>query len=92
MFNDTFSANLSDIDITMEFRHNEPIKRAVERTVGVGCLSRRIVDRELADATLIEISTPPLAKMARRFYLIRRRATQLTPAALMFWQQCLAMS
>ena len=91
MFNDTFSAHLSDIDIVMEFRHNEPIKRAVARTVGIGCLSRRVVERELADATLIEIATPPPARMARRFYLIRRHATQLTPAALMFWQQCLVM-
>jgi DNA-binding transcriptional LysR family regulator len=91
MFNDTFSAHLNDIDIAMEFRHNEPIKRAVARTVGIGCLSRRVVERELADATLIEISTPPPTRMARRFYLIRRRATQLPPAALMFWQQCLAM-
>tara|TARA_B100000123_G_scaffold261489_1_gene228736 strand:+ start:164 stop:442 length:279 start_codon:yes stop_codon:yes gene_type:complete len=91
MFNDTFSAHLSDIDIAMEFRHNEPIKRAVARTVGIGCLSRRVVERELADATLIEIATPSPARMARRFYLIRRHATQLTPAALMFWQQCLVM-
>ena len=92
MFNDTFSAQLSDINIAMEFRHNEPIKRAVARTFGIGCLSRRSVERELADATLIEISTPPPARMARRFYLIRRHAIQLTPAALMFWQQCLAMN
>ena len=91
MFNDTFSAHLSDIDIVMEFRHNAPIKRAVARTVGIGCLSRRVVERELADATLIEIATPNPARMARRFYLIRRHATQLPPAALMFWQQCLVM-
>ena len=91
MFNDTFSTHLNDIDIAMEIRHNEPIKRAVARTVGIGCLSRRVVERELADATLIEISTPPPARMARRFYLIRRHATQLPPAALTFWQQCLAM-
>jgi len=91
MFNDTFATHLNDIDIAMEFRHNEPIKRAVARTVGIGCLSRRVVERELADATLIEISTPPPARMARRFYLIRRHATQLPPAALTFWQQCLAM-
>ena len=91
MFNDTFSTHLNEIGIAMEFRHNEPIKRAVARTVGIGCLSRRVVERELADATLIEISTPPPARMARRFYLIRRHATQLPPAALTFWQQCLAM-
>ena len=91
MFNDTFATHLNDIDIAMEYRHNEPIKRAVERTVGIGCLSRRVVERELADATLIEISTPPPARMARRFYLIRRHATHLPPAALTFWQQCLAM-
>ena len=91
MFNDTFSAHLNGIDIAMEFRHNEPIKRAVARTVGSGCLSRRVLERELADATLIEINTPPSAKMARRFYLIRRHASQLPPAAMMFWQQCRAM-
>ena len=91
MFNDTFSTHLNEIGIAMEFRHNEPIKRAVARAVGIGCLSRRVVDRELADATLIEVATPPPARMARRFYLIRRHATRLPPAALTFWQQCLAM-
>ena len=91
MFNETFSAHLNDIDIAMEFRHNEPIKRAVARTVGIGCLSRRVVERELADATLIQITTPPPARMARHFYLIRRHTTQLPHAALKFWQQCLAM-
>lgn len=91
MFNETFAAHVNTIDIAMEFRHNEPIKRAVARNVGIGCLSRRVLERELADATLIEIDTPPPARMARRFHLIRRHTTSLPPGALMFWQQCLAM-
>ena len=41
MFNETFAAHVNTIDIAMEFRHNEPIKRAVARNVGIGCLSKK---------------------------------------------------
>ena len=49
VFNDTFRGALANLQIAMEFRHNEPIKRAVAKGVGVGCLSARVLERELID-------------------------------------------
>ena len=47
MFNETFSAHLNNIDIAMEFRHNEPIKRAVARTLALAAC-RDVSQREIS--------------------------------------------
>jgi DNA-binding transcriptional LysR family regulator len=91
VFNDTFRGALASLQIAMEFRHNEPIKRAVARGVGVGCLSARVLERELIDGTLVALKTPEARKMPRRLALIRRRDGVLSAPAQAFWQQCLAM-
>jgi DNA-binding transcriptional LysR family regulator len=91
VFNDTFRGALASLQIAMEFRHNEPIKRAVAKGVGVGCLSARVLERELIDGTLVALKTPEARKMPRRLALIRRRDGVLSAPAQAFWQQCLAM-
>ena len=42
----------------LELEHTEAIKKAVEAGLGVGCLSRLAVDRELANVWLVEVRTP----------------------------------
>jgi DNA-binding transcriptional LysR family regulator len=91
VFNDTFRGALASLQIAMEFRHNEPIKRAVAKGVGVGCLSARVLERELIDGTLVALKTPEARKMPRRLAMIRRRDGVLSAPAQAFWQQCLAM-
>ena len=91
VFNDTFRGALANLQIAMEFRHNEPIKRAVAKGVGVGCLSARVLERELIDGTLVALKTPEERKMPRRLAMIRRRYGVLSAPAQAFWQQCLAM-
>lgn len=91
VFNDTFRGALANLQIAMEFRHNEPIKRAVAKGVGVGCLSARVLERELIDGTLVALKTPKERKMPRRLAMIRRRDGVLSAPAQAFWQQCLAM-
>ena len=91
VFNDTFRGALASLQIAMEFRHNEPIKRAVAKGVGVGCLSARVLERELIDCTLVALKTPEARKMPRRLAMIRRRDGVLSAPAQAFWQQCLAM-
>ena len=91
VFNDTFRGALANLQIAMEFRHNEPIKRAVAKGVGVGCLSARVLERELIDGTLVALKTPEERKMPRRLAMIRRRDGVLSAPAQAFWQQCLAM-
>jgi DNA-binding transcriptional LysR family regulator len=92
MFNKTFDEDLNTIDIAMEFRHNEPIKRAVARGVGIGCLSSRVLERELADQTLNALEVEPSARMPRRFFMIKRHNSRIPPAAEAFWEQCLAIT
>ena len=91
VFNDTFRGALANLQIAMEFRHNEPIKRAVAKGVGVGCLSARVLERELIDGTLVALKTPEERKMPRRLAMIQRRDGVLSAPAQAFWQQCLAM-
>lgn len=91
VFNDTFRAALPDIKIAMEFRHNEPIKRAVARGVGIGCLSARVLERELMDGTLVALNVPGSRKMPRHLAMIKRKDSVLSAPAKAFWLQCLAM-
>jgi DNA-binding transcriptional LysR family regulator len=44
--------------IAMELGHTEAIKKAVEAGLGIGCLSRMAVQRELDNGWLVEIDTP----------------------------------
>ena len=46
------------IHISLELGHTEAIKKAVEAGLGVGCLSRLAVQRELDNGWLMEIRTP----------------------------------
>lgn len=91
VFNDTFRPALPNIQVAMEFRHNEPIKRAVARGVGVGCLSARVLERELMDGTLVALNIPNERKMPRHLAMIKRKDSELPAPAKAFWAQCLAM-
>jgi DNA-binding transcriptional LysR family regulator len=44
--------------VLMELGHTEAIKKAVEANLGIGCLSRLAVARELAAGTLVEVPVP----------------------------------
>jgi len=91
VFNDTFRTALPSIEIAMEFRHNEPIKRAVAKGVGIGCLSARVLERELMDGTLVALNIPGSRKMPRHLAMIKRKDSVLSAPARAFWRQCLAM-
>ena len=91
VFNDTFRGALPNIKVAMEFRHNEPIKRAVARGVGIGCLSARVLERELMDGTLVALNIPESRKMPRHLAMIKRKDSVLSAPAKAFWRQCLAM-
>jgi DNA-binding transcriptional LysR family regulator len=46
------------ITVSLELGHTEAIKKAVEAGLGVGCLSRMAVQRELDNGWLLEVGTP----------------------------------
>ena len=58
---------LPDINIYLEFKHNEAIKNAVESGLGIGCLSQIVLQRNFANGDLVPLSLPK-RDMRRTFY------------------------
>ncbi len=69
-FDQAFSHLLSKLDVRYEFRHNEPIKRAVEQGLGLGCLSSRALASEIHDGRLVPLRLSSRYSMQRRFFMI----------------------
>lgn len=62
--------------IALEFGHTEAIKNGVASGLGVSCLSRLAVDRELAYSRLIEVHSP--LQLKRSLTLLKRRNSSCT--------------
>ena len=58
IFEDAMEAAQIKYQVAMELGHTEAIKKAVEAGLGVGCLSRMAVQRELDHGWLTEIDAP----------------------------------
>jgi DNA-binding transcriptional LysR family regulator len=63
--------------IAMELGHTEAIKKAVEAGLGVGCLSRMAVRRELDNGWLVEVNTP--LDLRRVLTILTRESGYRTP-------------
>lgn len=59
--------------IALEFGHTEAIKNGVAAGLGVSCLSRAAVRRELEHGELVEVASP--LKLQRALTLLKRRET-----------------
>lgn len=68
--------------IALEFGHTEAIKNGVASGLGVSCLSRIAVHRELAHGVLVEIKSPLMLK--RSLTLLKRRESRCTPLLAAF--------
>lgn len=88
-FDHTFSGLLPQIKIYMQFKHNEPIKRAVERGLGISCLSDRVLQTQFADGSLVPLRLNKKYRMQRRFYLVTPRAGHRSPAVDAFMKVCM---
>ena len=69
-FERAFQKHLPKLDIYLEFKHNEAIKRAVEAGLGIGCLSEKVLQSNFQDGTLVPLDVPKKHRMQRRFYFI----------------------
>jgi DNA-binding transcriptional LysR family regulator len=58
VFEEALSKWGDSINISLELGHTEAIKKAVEAGLGISCLSRLAVRRELENEWLVEIATP----------------------------------
>jgi DNA-binding transcriptional LysR family regulator len=66
-FDRALAGLLPDINIYLELRHNEAIKNAVESGLGIGCLSRIVLQKNFANGDLVPL-TLPRRNMRRTFY------------------------
>jgi DNA-binding transcriptional LysR family regulator len=66
-FDRALAGLLPDINIYLELKHNEAIKNAVESGLGIGCLSRIVLQKNFANGDLVPL-TLPRRNMRRTFY------------------------
>jgi DNA-binding transcriptional LysR family regulator len=85
VFEDAMASKGIKIAISLELGHTEAIKKAVEAGLGVGCLSRMAVQRELDNNWLVEIDTS--LNLRRNLIILTRDyeyRTKLLEACLSF--------
>ncbi len=63
--------------VKLELGHTEAIKQAAAANLGVACLSRLAVDRDLSHGRLVEVATP--LNLKRSLSLVMRQSQTATP-------------
>ena len=80
-------AHLPNFQLVMELGNSEAIKHAVRHGIGISCLSRRVVEEQLASGVLVELSIP-LPPLMRTLYLIHHRQKHISNALQRFLSYC----
>jgi len=78
---------LPDINIYLEFRHNEAIKNAVESGLGIGCLSEIVLRKNFANGDLVPLALPR-RDLRRTFYFALPRGRFQLEAVSAWMQTC----
>lgn len=71
-FDRALAGLMSQINIYLEFAHNEAIKKAVEAGLGIGCLSEIVLRDNIANGSVVPLQLPR-RKLRRTFYFVLRR-------------------
>ncbi|MCG3472374.1 LysR family transcriptional regulator [Xenorhabdus bovienii] len=74
-------------NIAMELGNSEAIKHAVQYGMGISCLSRRVVQEQLKNGTLVELVIPEL-NLYRTLYLIYHRQKHMSNALQKLLSYC----
>ncbi len=90
LFDQVFSSQLRQLRVRLELRHNEPILRAVEQQLGIGCLSEKVLAPYLAQGGLVALSLPRKFRLRRRFYFCLRKQRAHRPEVEEFLALCTA--
>ena len=88
LFDEVFKAQLPKMSIRLELRHNEPILRAVEQQLGIGCLSEKVLAPHLSSGGLVALSMPRPLRLRRRFFLCLRSQSSHRPEVEEFLRLC----
>lgn len=76
-FDNAMRGLLPQLQIALELQHTEAIKRAVEASLGIGCLSRVTLEEAFRRGSLVELKVPH-RDFRRKFYFILHREKYLT--------------
>jgi len=87
-FDHALSGLLPDIDVFLEFRHNEAIKSAVKAGLGIGCLSEIVIRDNIKHGELVPLKLPG-RNMKRTFYFALSRHRQHNAAIHDWIAQCM---
>jgi DNA-binding transcriptional LysR family regulator len=71
----------------MELGNSEAIKHAVRNGLGVSCLSRRVIEEQLDNGTLVALDVP-LPTLVRTLYRIHHRQKHISSALQRFLRYC----
>lgn len=89
-FDQTFASLLPQLQVYLEFRHNEPIRRAVEQGLGISCLSEKVLQSHFDSGALIPLKLNSRFRMRRRFFVCLRKRGNYRPAVERFVKLCTA--
>jgi len=89
-FDRALAGLLPDITIYLELKHNEAIKNAVESGLGIGCLSRIVLEKNFANGDLVPL-TLPRRKMRRTFYFALPKKRYRLESVARWMQTCRTM-
>lgn len=81
---------LPNINVFLEFKHNEAIKNAVESGLGIGCLSRIVLERNFANGDLVPLALPR-RNMKRTFYFALPRERYPLESVQFWMNTCRSM-
>ena len=89
-FDRALAGLLPDINIYLELKHNEAIKNAVESGLGIGCLSRIVLEKNFANGDLVPLELPR-RDMRRTFYFALPRQRYAQSAVDAWMDNCRTM-
>ena len=82
-FNNALAGLMPKLDIYLQFKHNEAIKKAVEAGLGIGCLSEIVLQNNFKTGDLVPLRLPK-RDMKRTFYFVLPKKRHKT-AAVDWW-------
>lgn len=78
---------LPELDIRLQLQHTEAIKRAVEKSLAISCLSRISLEAELASGRIVELAAPE-RDFSRYFYFILHKQKYRSQGILRWLELC----
>jgi DNA-binding transcriptional LysR family regulator len=86
-FDRAMTGILSKLDLRLELQHTEAIKRAVEKGLGIGCLSKITLQEAFERGTLVPLMAPH-RNWRRKFYFILHRQKYLSSGVRSWMEHC----